>query len=166
MTKHLGQPGEATPRTEEDGDSAFLRSRALKRELLAELKSSWAQGEPLSPEQLLGRWPEDSALDPDVASLLFEDYLQKARHGEPPSAESYGERFSEHQESVAGLIRQHDLIRSLGGACSGGGSLRLPVPGERLFGFRLHHELGRGSFARVFLAAQSDLADRPVVLKV
>ncbi len=45
-------------------------------------------------------------------------------------------------------------------------SLRLPEVGERLFGFRLRGELGRGAYARVFLAEQADLAGRPVVLKV
>jgi serine/threonine protein kinase/lipoprotein NlpI len=39
------------------------------------------------------------------------------------------------------------------------------VHGEA-FGFRLCRELGRGTFARVFLAHQADLAERPVVLKV
>jgi serine/threonine protein kinase/Tfp pilus assembly protein PilF len=38
--------------------------------------------------------------------------------------------------------------------------------GEELFGFRLRAELGRGAFARVFLAEQAELAGRPVVLKV
>lgn len=44
--------------------------------------------------------------------------------------------------------------------------LQLPGEGEELFGFRLRHELGRGAFARVYLAEQADLASRPVVLKV
>ncbi|WP_406698946.1 protein kinase [Singulisphaera sp. Ch08] len=38
--------------------------------------------------------------------------------------------------------------------------------GDVLFGFRLRHPLGQGAFARVFVAQQADLADRPVVLKV
>ena len=43
---------------------------------------------------------------------------------------------------------------------------RLPEVSEELFGFRLRHELGRGAYARVFLAEQDELAGRPVVLKV
>lgn len=43
---------------------------------------------------------------------------------------------------------------------------QLPDVGEELFGFRLCYELGRGAFARVFLAEQVDLAGRLVVLKV
>ena len=38
--------------------------------------------------------------------------------------------------------------------------------GDELFDFPLRHELGRGAFARVFLAEQTGLADRPIVLKV
>jgi serine/threonine protein kinase/Flp pilus assembly protein TadD len=42
----------------------------------------------------------------------------------------------------------------------------LPDVGTELLGFRLLRELGRGSFARVFLAEQADLAGRLIVLKV
>ena len=42
----------------------------------------------------------------------------------------------------------------------------LPGVGDEVFGFRLLHELGRGSFARVFLAEQADLAGRLVALKI
>nr|WP_171470009.1 serine/threonine-protein kinase [Frigoriglobus tundricola] len=43
---------------------------------------------------------------------------------------------------------------------------RAPRVGETIQGFRLVGELGRGAFARVFLAHQEALADRPVALKV
>src|SRR5262245_3555353 len=42
---------------------------------------------------------------------------------------------------------------------------QVAVDTER-FGFRLRAELGRGAFARVFLAEQVDLAGRYVVLKI
>jgi serine/threonine protein kinase/tetratricopeptide (TPR) repeat protein len=41
-----------------------------------------------------------------------------------------------------------------------------PGAGDEIFGYRVREELGRGAFARVFLAEQADLADRLVVLKV
>jgi eukaryotic-like serine/threonine-protein kinase len=41
-----------------------------------------------------------------------------------------------------------------------------PGVGEELAGFRLLGELGRGAEGTVYLAAQTELADRPVVLKV
>ncbi len=42
----------------------------------------------------------------------------------------------------------------------------MPEPGTEFLGFRLIQDLGRGAFARVFLAQQGDLADRLVALKV
>ncbi|HZY85306.1 MAG TPA: protein kinase [Gemmataceae bacterium] len=41
----------------------------------------------------------------------------------------------------------------------------LPETGDEVFHFRLRAELGRGAFARVFLAEQGDLAGRRVVIK-
>src|SRR5438128_1300430 len=58
------------------------------------------------------------------------------------------------------------VLRSLGAAEVSERLPALPTAGEELFGFRLCRELGRGAFACVFLAEQSDLAGRPVVLKV
>ncbi len=42
----------------------------------------------------------------------------------------------------------------------------LPRPGETAFGFHIGREIGRGSFGRVYLATQPELAGRTVVLKV
>jgi serine/threonine protein kinase/tetratricopeptide (TPR) repeat protein len=44
--------------------------------------------------------------------------------------------------------------------------LSLPIAGGEFAGFRLVKELGRGTFGRVYLAWQGDLANRPVALKV
>lgn len=43
---------------------------------------------------------------------------------------------------------------------------KMPKAGDEFVGFRLVSELGRGSFGRVFLAAQKELGGRPVALKV
>ncbi len=42
----------------------------------------------------------------------------------------------------------------------------LPDVGDEVLGFKLRAEMGRGAFARVFLAEQAGLGDRPVVVKV
>lgn len=43
---------------------------------------------------------------------------------------------------------------------------QMPAAGDEFLGFHLVAELGRGAFARVFLASQGELADRLVVLKI
>src|SRR5437899_113263 len=75
---------------------SFAEARSLKRELLDELRAGWDQGTPPAPEELLDRWPGDAARDPDVASLLFEDYWQRQKHStdsETPKIAQYEERF-------------------------------------------------------------------------
>src|SRR2546427_733509 len=47
-----------------------------------------------------------------------------------------------------------------------GDRLAFPAPGDVVAGFRIRSELGRGAFARVYLAEQADLANRLVALKV
>jgi serine/threonine protein kinase/tetratricopeptide (TPR) repeat protein len=161
-----------TPVTTRDGDSLavsidFASLRAAKRELVEELRAQREQGQPVQPEELLQRWPTDPHTDADVASLLFEDYCKRKETGEEASIVDYEQRFPEHQDSLAVLVRQHAVWRSLNGTHgSSTTSLALPSIGDELFGFRLCQELGRGAFARVFLAEQNYLAGRPVVLKV
>jgi serine/threonine protein kinase len=145
----------------------FVAARSLKRQLLAELRASWEEGQPIPPEDLLNRWPANAQDDPDVASLLCEDYWQRRQQGQQPTAEEYSCRFPGQKESLAGLLEHQALLRSCGGKGTPASRLMgLPGVGDELFGFRLCHELGSGSFARVFLAEQKTLAGRPVVVKV
>jgi serine/threonine protein kinase/Flp pilus assembly protein TadD len=156
----------------EDQDSLavgvdFAARRSAKREILEDFRARREAGQRIQPEDLLPRWPENPHADADVASLLFEDYQQRRNAGEDASIADYERRFPEHRDSLAGLVRQHAVWRSLKGTHgSSTTTLALPAVGDELFGFRLCRELGRGAFARVFLAEQRDLAGRPVVLKV
>ena len=144
----------------------FSMQRACKRELLAEQRSRWVAGRPLQPEELLERWPTDPDGDPDAASLLLEDYLQRRRGGEISLVE-YELRFPEQHPALERLVARETAFYALNGESEGRGfALRLPDVGDEVFGFRLRLALGQGAFGRVFLAEQGELADRPVVLKV
>ena len=68
---------------------------------------------------------------------------------------------------VDGPIAPVDLAGSdVLGALSRSGTEPYPGPGDRLLHFDLVEELGRGAFARVFLAKQPSLANRLVAVKV
>ncbi|MHB1559675.1 MAG: protein kinase domain-containing protein, partial [Isosphaeraceae bacterium] len=147
--------------------ASFAAQRSLKRELLGRQREGWAGGHPERAEALLGRWPGDAESDPDAASLLLEDYLQRRRRGEDLSPEDYVRSFPAQSASFRRLIAADTVCRSLGRESQGAPlPLRLPGTGDEVFGFRLGQPLGEGAFARVFLAEQRDLAGRPVVLKV
>ena len=144
-----------------------VEARSQKRELLAEQQEDWAADRPAPPEHYLKRWPTDPKADADAASLLVAEIFQRRERGEQPSVDDYERRFPEHGRVLGTLVRHQDLIHSLGGSRRRPDRLlRLPEEGEELFGFRLRQPLGRGAFARVYLAEQPDLACRPVVLKV
>jgi serine/threonine protein kinase/tetratricopeptide (TPR) repeat protein len=150
----IGQPDDLVP------------DRSLKRELLDELRASWGEGQSNPSEEPLRRWPSDHPDDPDVASRLFEAYQRRGPEEESIPTEDGQSAPPQHSATLASLIRHHDLLRSLGASEASAPRLRLPDVGDQLFGFALRHELGRGAFARVFLAEQEELAGRPVVLKV
>jgi serine/threonine protein kinase/tetratricopeptide (TPR) repeat protein len=146
-------------------DAAQDRSR--KRELLAEQQEDWEAGRPVPPEAYLSRWPSDPRTDPDAASLIVAEFFRRREQGERPSLQEYQRRFPEHGPALAGMILHQDIIRTLGGKRKKADHLlSLPGSGEKLFGFRLRQAIGSGTFAKVFLAEQPELADRAVVLKI
>ena len=77
--------------------------------------------------------------------------------------------------SLARVLQIHDLVgsgtpatvspNSIGDGATTGAAI-FPEAGQTIGGFSLVEELGRGAFARVFLAKERQLADRPVALKV
>ncbi len=123
--------------------------------------------EPMCPRE------EESGTTP----IRRSDAAFQASEAEDGSAVSWVPRQKRCSESSVSPSRQ---MASAAGSAGAGRAARsgsneespardrvpLPEVGEVVFGFRLLRELGRGSFARVYLAEQPDLARRPVVLKV
>jgi hypothetical protein len=120
---------------------------------------------PLPPEPSASR-PGDDSPARHVASQLFEDYLRRGPQLRSDSLTDDRPADPRSSQSLAGLVHRHEATSSCGGPDSGPPRPRLPNLGDQLFGFCLRHELGRGSFARVFVAEEVELAGRPVVLKV
>ena len=90
--------------------------------------------------------------------------------GESPKAAEYQARFPDIADSFHEVIEIHDLLgrarlHGLASAPASNGTT-FPEAGQTIAGFRLVEELGRGAFARVYLAEEQHLADRPVALKV
>ncbi len=156
------------PATADAGrDVATIRSRKLS--LLAQLQSESAKKSGCTPEELLAQWPTNPRTDRDAASLIFQDFCRRREQDPNTNIKEYQERFPEHKDTLATLVQQDAFLKSISAPSESRGSsphFSLPEVGDKLFGFRFLHELGRGSFARVFLATQDDLASRPVVLKV
>src|SRR5262249_33659895 len=155
------------------------------REVLLELvridlEFSWARGQPTPLEVYQVRFPDLFECPEALATLAFEEYRLRCQAGEQPLASDYARRFGidtigwpqptsrkeegrrrkdESEESPSLIHPSSFCLHPSEGADP-------PEAGERFCGFQLLRELGRGAFARVFLARQDDLAQRPVVLKI
>jgi serine/threonine protein kinase/tetratricopeptide (TPR) repeat protein len=127
--------------------------------LVAEMGRRWQSGERPPVEEYLARhpWLADNA--EAVLDLIYEELTLRQSYGLPAEPEVLLERFPRWREALAVLLDCHQLLES-------GGGPRFPAVGEALGGFVVLQELGRGGRGRVFLAAQPELAGRPVVLKM
>ena len=105
-----------------------------------------------------------------LLALVYEEYCVRKDAGETPDPLEYDARFPAIAAEVRDLIDIHEFVDSIHDHLLGEGprpdETPFPSAGETIGGFRLVEELGRGAMARVFLALERHLADRPVALKV
>ena len=135
-------------------------AQALASRLVEEMATSWRNGDRHSAEIFLARHSE-LVREPDAAlRLIYEEICLRQEAGEEVSVDEITRRFPQWQSELRALLECHDVLQPSASAVS------LPAVGETLEDFRLLRELGRGTQGRVFLAAQTRLADRQVVLKV
>ncbi|MDB5352246.1 MAG: serine/threonine protein kinase [Planctomycetota bacterium] len=138
--------------------------------LRADLGLRWDAGEREGAE----RYRDLDLGDDAMVALVYEEFCLSEDHGQAPEPARFYARFPEIAPALKRVLEIHDLIGS--GRASSTMSLGLsqglataspfPEKGETIGGFHLVEELGRGGFARVFLARERQLADRPVALKV
>lgn len=140
---------------------------ALLALLRAELNLRWEAGEKVRVESLRRRHPEIGA--EALVALIYEEFCLREEGCEAPEVDEYERRFPEVASRLRCVLDIHDLV----GGCpstdehvSAEPVMAFPEAGQTIAGFHLVEELGRGSFARVFLARERQLADRPVALKV
>ena len=161
--------------------------------LRAEMALRWEVGLQATPEYYRDR---DPGLDPEtLVALAYEEFCLREESGEAPDPSEFERRLPDLAEALRRVFEVHELVGGPGGPSfgstltkggtrisrterAGSGSMlaeacsskaqavAFPEVGETIGGFRLVEELGRGSFARVFLARERLLADRPVALKV
>ncbi|HEY2156119.1 MAG TPA: serine/threonine-protein kinase, partial [Isosphaeraceae bacterium] len=143
------------------------RPAALLAILRAEIGLRWEGGERATVERYRGRYPE---LGPDdVVALAYEEFCLREEAGDAPVPAEYDERFPDLAPRLRRVFDIHELVGSGGSAAfraTATPEVAFPESGQTIAGFHLREELGRGSFARVFLAEERQLADRPVALKV
>lgn len=134
--------------------------------LRADLALRREAGEPIRVEWYAERY---AGLDDDVlVALLYEEFCLREEAGESPGPAEYESRFPGLAPQLSEILEIHEWVGSTESWSFSAAAPNVPFPevGQSIDGFRLVQELGRGAFARVYLAEEQRLADRPVALKV
>jgi serine/threonine protein kinase/predicted Zn-dependent protease len=153
-----------TSHQEASVDSRFPTLRSV---VLDELNSAWERGERPHLETYLERLaPFDRE---GAVELIYRHFCLVEAAGGDPDPQAYRDQFPGYDDALKPLLRLHaecspSLLHRWFSATAKFADL--PEVGDSIGPFSLRRELGRGSFARVFLAAQTDLENRLVVIKV
>jgi len=148
--------------------------------LRTDLSLRWDAGDRVGPHWYRDRFPD---LGEDcLVALAYEEFCLLEEDGQAPETADFLARYSALAEPLRRVLDIHCLIGSAtvsNSMISPGSSVSIspatfdsasrvvfPDAGQTIGGFYLVEELGRGAFARVFLARERQLADRPVALKV
>ena len=142
------------------------RDEAADWRLASAIKESWRQGQTPDAAAALARYPALNAHRSVVVDLVYEEFCRREDGGERPEPQEYYSRFPSHQSVLRKLLEAHCFVDDLAAEPEPKPRAAWPYPGQTLLGVRLLRELGRGAFARVYLAKEPALGDRLVVLKV
>jgi serine/threonine protein kinase len=155
------------PVASHDEPAVNSRLSGSRSPLVDELASAWERGEKPQLEAYLERLePVDCE---EAVELIYTDFCLAEAAGGHPDPAVYLERFPQYHASLKRMLHLHAECPASLLACwvDANSNLRkLPEVGDSIGPYSLRRELGRGSFARVYLAKQTDLEDRLVVIKI
>jgi serine/threonine protein kinase/Tfp pilus assembly protein PilF len=140
--------------------------RPLCHDLAFEFKDLWKQGERVGAEVFLARYPELAEDASIVRELAYEEYVLRTRMGESTDVEAFCARFPDICDDLQQVIACHQLLEECAASLPDEASEGWPRRGQEFLDFQIVRELGRGGFARVYLARQPSLGGRRVALKV
>lgn len=116
--------------------------------------------------------PPENAPRSVVMEWAYEEYYRLRREGQAPDLRDFCAQFPAHRSMLLGMFDAAKYLDdNLAGlaevtrATSADEGVSWPTEGERRGDWTIVRELGRGTFARVYLAAEASTGDRPVVLK-
>jgi serine/threonine protein kinase/tetratricopeptide (TPR) repeat protein len=131
---------------------------ALVARLADEMAESWRQGKCAGAEAFLALHP-DLWNHPEAAvDLIYEEVCLRQDYGQEVSREEILRGFPQWRAQLEILLDCHEILEV-------GSAPTYPVVGESVADFHLVAKLGQGGHGCVFLATQTSLADRPVVIK-
>jgi eukaryotic-like serine/threonine-protein kinase len=137
---------------------------ALTR-LVKTIQQTWRHGTAPDAAGAIREHPELLLHHSLVVDLAYEEYCLLEEVGRAPEPEEFCKGLPAFRSRVREVIDGHrlfnehpELLAKL--------DVIWPMPHDRIEGLTIVRELGRGTFARAYLALDPDAGDRPVVLKL
>lgn len=165
-----------------------LRLSVLTELLRIRLEFDWTQGRDDTLGTYLSQFPEISENRRALEAVAFEDFRLRSLHRGQADPQWYADRFqlaASRWRELAHVTGDSSSRPNLADETDGpiwqeaavadeliqrptiiNRTPTFPEAGDSFGPFHLVREMGRGSFSRVFLAHQADLANRSVVLKI
>ncbi len=140
-------------------------TRAAK-DLVAGVLERWARSEEPDAQAVLKEHPELAGDSEAVLDLAFGEFCLRLDRGEFVNPRAFAAHFPTCRSTLFRIMNGHQLTVDNPGLMADAPCKQWPEPGDTFVGFRVVRELGRGAFARVYLATEPDLGNRTVVLKV
>ncbi len=149
---------------------ATLQPAALDEEACRQLADSivvgWKNGQSADTDQVLANHPELTRHKSVVLDLAYEEFCQREERGESLKKSRFCSRFPNFRSSLRRQLEIHQLVQDQRDAMENSVAMAWPELGEQFLDFLILEELGRGAFARVYLAEEGMLGGRRVAVKV
>jgi serine/threonine protein kinase/tetratricopeptide (TPR) repeat protein len=148
-----------------------LRNRPSPTEMLGGrdkygiVLDGWQAGGEPDTLAALRQFPELQLEKNLIVNLAYEEFVLRQMRGESLDPNEFSARFAGHRSSVLRLLDAHDFLDSQLPTLEQAPPTKWPEPGELLADYRVQKLLGRGGFARVYLALQV-ITGKQMVLKI
>ncbi|MBN2291191.1 MAG: tetratricopeptide repeat protein [Pirellulales bacterium] len=134
--------------------------------VLNKIRNRLDKGEETDLADLLKKHPELKLQKSFVLEMAHNEYCRRLEAGESIDADDFCGRFPSFQNSLFMVIELNRLLSKDSAFQKLCKEPDWPEAGESFLDYSLIAELGRGSFAHVFLASEPALGGRLVVLKI
>ena len=156
----------------------FVQTASAVVGLVDQTIQRWRDGEPPDARAFLDQHPHIKADKHLATDLIYEEFCLAVEAGKQPTYDNYYERFPSYRLQLRRVFdaqrqAQEHLapyatvaVPGQGEESPNGEKVPWPALNETFAGFLLVRELGRGAFARVYLASEPALGGRLVAVKV
>ncbi len=158
--KHSPHSVESTRTFAHAGRVPELSFEIAHADVLQEMAHDWESGAGAGAEEWFRRYPYLAEHAETAVRIVYEEICLREEQGETVDADEIQQRFPQWADALRMLLDCHQLIQAEQPTPS------FPQQGQQLGELQLVRKLGSGALGQVFLATQSSLSDRPLVVKL